>query len=287
MTRPGRLVQPARTIWAIAWAIACAIAGAGCQGTLGLAARLGEPLGRLPDRPVDRPAARPVDRSAVVEQRAALPEASRPSAALGQGGENPAGLLAQAAASYERGDDDQAIGHLETYVAERSEHLIARAQLAELLFRQKRHNESRLHFELFIAQAQDHGDLAFRYLVHSHSRLVEIAEEQEDEYEERLNRGIGLYLLACRRTQESDAGEAPWPDALFCKAAAQLQEARRAEPLEARPDWYLYQVWSRLGQQAGARRALAAADAHALLSRLTPAERRQLHAACLGERPLR
>jgi hypothetical protein len=150
-----------------------------------------------------------------------------------------------------------------------------------LLFRQQKLAEARLQFELFIGMAQEQGEPAFRYLVHSHSRLVEISEEQENAYEEHLNRGIGLYLLACKRATETDPDGEYSAESLLIKAAEELREARSTQPEESRPSFYLYQIWSQLGQHSAARRSLAAAEAHTLLSRLTPLERRQLQIAGL------
>ena len=211
------------------------------------------------------------------------PDHPSPSQGPGQPSAGDRAHMQQAATSLREGHEAEAATHLERYVTQRPEHLIARAQLGELLFRQEKMDEARLHFELFIALSQEYGDEAFPYLVHSHSRLVEIAEAQEDEYQEHLNRGIGLYLLASRRTTESDPEGEFSAGSLFCRAAGELQEARAEQPEEARPQLYLYQTWSRLGQRAAARRALEAADAHALFSRLTPLERRELGAACIQE----
>lgn len=191
--------------------------------------------------------------------------------------------LKQAALLLSQGQDLKAAEELARYVARRPEHLIARAQLGELLFRQKKIDASRLHFELFVAAAQEHGEEAFNYLIHCHSRLVEIAETQDDAYQEHLNRGIGLYLLACRRAAEPDPNGECSAGSLFCRAASEFQEARREQPGESRPELYLYHVWSHLGQRAAARRALHTADTHALFTRLTPKERRELHVACLSE----
>src|SRR5262245_63032246 len=83
--------------------------------------------------------------------------------------------LNQAVALLEKGKDAEALPHLERYVRERPDQLLARANLGELLFRQKKLPESRMQFELFIALAQEQGDAAFRYLIHCHSRLVEIS----------------------------------------------------------------------------------------------------------------
>lgn len=188
-----------------------------------------------------------------------------------------------ASAAFEAGDDGTAARHLGRYVSQRPDHLIARAQLAELLYREGKRHEARLHFEAFIAQAQEHQDRAFRFLIHSHSRLVDIAEADEDVYEEHLQRGIGLYLLACRRAQESDPQGEHSTDSLLCRAVSEFQEARALEPDEARPHLYLHLIWARLGQHGPALRALHSADHQAALSRLTPVEQRELQTACLRE----
>ena len=69
-------------------------------------------------------------------------------------------------------------------------------------------------------------------------------------------------------------------EALLCKAAAELGLARMKRPSEARPCWYLHEVWSRLAQQHPAARWLRAAEAAAPFSYLTPAEQRDLRLAC-------
>jgi hypothetical protein len=190
--------------------------------------------------------------------------------------------LVLAATFLQEGEEAAAATHLERYVEERPRHLLARAQLGELLFRREQFDKSRFHFELFVTLAQEQRDELFRTVIHSHSRLVEIGEIQDDPYQEHLHRGIGLFLLACRRATEADPDGEYSADSLFCRAAAELQEARDDQPDEARPYLYLYQVWTRLGQHAAAARSLAAADARALLSRLTPLERQDLQTACLG-----
>jgi hypothetical protein len=155
--------------------------------------------------------------------------------------------------------------------------------LGELLFRLHKAKEARSHFEQFIASAQEQGDKVFRYLIHCHSRMVEIAEERNDDYEEHLHRGIGLYLLACRRATEPDPDGEYSVSSILCRAAGELQEARKEQPDQARPHYYLYHVWSRLGQNAAAARSLTAADQRALLSNLTPHERQELQVAALRE----
>jgi len=210
-----------------------------------------------------------------------------PTMGFAPGQEDPSPLAAkhliEAVACLEEGREAQAIVHLRNYLAHRPRQILLRAELAELLFRQKELEESRLQFERFISQAQEDDQDHFRYLIHSHSRLVEIAEQQNNHYHEYLNRGIGLYLLACRSAEEIDDPARPElsAEALFCRAAAQLQMARGESPQSARPHWYLYQVWRRLGQTAAADRSLKAADACQLFSPLTPCERRKLQLAWL------
>ena len=224
---------------------------AGCQGS----------FGRVPPRPPALTVAEP--------QRS------------GAGTDPTEELLNRAVALLEKGLDAEALPHLERYVHERPEQLLARANLGELLFRQQKLPESRLQFELFIGMAQEQGDPAFRYLIHAHSRLVEISEALENVYDEHLNRGIGLYLLAQKRATEPDPNGDYSTDSLLMKAAGELRDARAEQPDESRPSYYLYQIWTRLGQHSAAQRALAAAEGHALLSRLTPLERRQLQIAAL------
>jgi Tfp pilus assembly protein PilF len=193
--------------------------------------------------------------------------------------------LGRAIVLLDQGDDQAAAEHLEQYVALRPDNLHVRVQLAEILFRQRKLEDARQHFELYVAQAQDSGESAFRPLVHCYSRLVEIAEQQGEDFEEHLNRGIGLYLLACRRARESELACEYSSEALLYRAAAELQAARDAQPDQARVHLYLYHVWQRLGQRSASLRSLSAADHLGLVSRLTPQERRLLQIDCLAEGP--
>lgn len=197
--------------------------------------------------------------------------------------------LSLAAAYLEKGDEAQACPHLAAYLQAHPEQLLVRVNYAELLLRQRRPHEARDQFERFQADAQEQGPLAADHLIHCHTRLLEIAEAQDDGYAEHLNRGIGLYLLAGKRaTLPEPEGELS-TEGLLCQAAAELTLARRQRPDEARPCWYLHAVWSRLAQHGPAQRWLKQADALAPLSYLTPAEHRSLQLACRcaqeGRRP--
>jgi tetratricopeptide (TPR) repeat protein len=187
--------------------------------------------------------------------------------------------LSLAAAHIEKGEDAQAAPNLAQYLHLEPAHLAVRAHYAELLFRLGRAEDACAEFEAFIVAVQDLDALARQHLVHCHSRLMEIAEGQSDEYGEHLNRGVGLYLLACERSQ------LPGPDThlaiegMLCQAAGELTLAHLQRPDEARPHWYLYLVWARLAQRQPAARCLRAADEAAPFTYLTPSEQRRLELA--------
>lgn len=188
--------------------------------------------------------------------------------------------LSLAAAYLETGDEAGACPHLAHYVAAHPEHLTVRNHFAELLLRLNRLTEARIEFERFDADAQDQGEPAAKQLIHCHSRLMEIAEAKADEYAEHLHRGIGLFLLARERAALPDPDGVLPSEGLLCKAAGELTLARLERPDEARPCWYLYEVWSRLPLRQPAVRCLRAAEETAPFTYLTPAEMRGLQLAC-------
>ncbi|MCI0464818.1 MAG: hypothetical protein L0Z62_48455 [Gemmataceae bacterium] len=197
--------------------------------------------------------------------------------------------MSLAAAYLEAGDDRAACDHLAQYVAAHPEHVLVRSHYAELLLRLQRPREAYTQFERFIADAQDEGESLVRQLIHSHTRLMEIAQREGDEYGKHLHRGLGLYWLACERmTLEAPRGELP-VEGLLCKAASALEEARQCRRGAARPCWYLYRVWSRLARTEAAQQCLSQAAEAAPFGDLTPAEQRSLVLACraVQDRPSR
>lgn len=189
--------------------------------------------------------------------------------------------LSLAAAYLARGQDEQAAVQLDRYLKAQPDHYVVRGQYAELLRRLDRLGEARAQFERFEADIQDHETLAQQHLVHCHSRLMDIATAIEDDYALHLHRGIGLYWLARQRAEldEEEDGRLS-SEGLLCQAASELVQARRERPDEARPCWYLHEVWSSLGQRQPALRWLHAAEDAAPFSYLTPVEQRNLHLAC-------
>jgi tetratricopeptide (TPR) repeat protein len=249
----------------------CFLLSLGCQSLPGVDAAddSASPLGRpKPEALLQGPA----------EQTFKIPQPS-PSPELNQARNH----LSLAAACLEKGNQAAAAPHLAQYVAAFPDHFVVRAHYAELLLRLNRHREAREQFEHFVADVQDVPALASRHLIHCHSRLMEIAEVEGNEYGEHLNRGIGLFLLAGERARLTGVDEKELgTESLLCRAAGQLTLARMERPDEARPCWYLYAVWSRLAQRQPAVRYLRRADASAPFSYLTPAEKRNLQTAFLS-----
>jgi tetratricopeptide (TPR) repeat protein len=187
--------------------------------------------------------------------------------------------LSLAAAFLEKNEDEVAALYMDHYLQLQPDHLMARYHYATLLLRLKQPAAARKQLEHFIADIQDCEELANQHLVNCHSRLMEIAEADEDDYAEHLHRGIGLFRLACRRGELAPEVKAPDVESLLCRAAGELTLARQSKPDEARPSWYLYEVWTRLAQSQPAHRCLCAAETAAECSYLTPVEKRGLQLA--------
>jgi tetratricopeptide (TPR) repeat protein len=193
--------------------------------------------------------------------------------------------LSLAAAYLEKGDAEHACPHLGRYLEAHPHHLVIRAHYAELLLRLDRPEEARAQFERSAADTQEQPGDHSRQLIHCHSRLMELAQAGEDGYGEHLHRGIGLFLLASERNAGEGAEDDLSAEGLLCRAAAELTLARVERPEEARPCWYLYEVWSRLAQRRPALRCLQAAGEAAPFSYLTPTEQARLALASARREP--
>ncbi len=189
-------------------------------------------------------------------------------------------FLSLAAAHISLGEEAESADWLARYVAAQPDHHIIRLHYAELLLRLGKTPDGRDQLERFIADVQERDDLADAHLLDCHTRLMQIAEAGDDDYGEHLNRGIGLYLLACQRRNSRISTTLLPRRRCFAKSAAELGLARMRRPTEARPCWYLHEVWSRLAQHHPAARWLRAAEAAAPFSYLTPAEQHGLRLAC-------
>jgi len=188
--------------------------------------------------------------------------------------------LSLAAAYLENGDEQSACTHLTQYVRANPTQLLVRVHLADLQLRLQQVEAARCEFERCVAYAQEATEPLSAPLIHCHSRLMQIAEDTEDAYHEHLHRGIGLCILARQRELLPDDEEDLSTESLLCKAAGELTLAHQDRPDEARPSWYLHQIWTRLDQRREAHRHLQAAVGAAPFSDLTPAEKRDLQLRC-------
>ncbi len=194
--------------------------------------------------------------------------------------------LSLAAEQLQQGNEAAACEHLAKYLTSHPDHDEVRQHYAELLVSLQRPDEARAQFELGMAQAQERGESTLRRRIQCHGRLMELAAAADDEYSRRLHRGIGLYLLALQRAKLGACDSELSVEGLLCRAAGELTVARGHQPGQARPCWYLYKVWSALGQSRPAARWLQRARAAAPFTVLPPAARRGLELACRAtERP--
>lgn len=187
--------------------------------------------------------------------------------------------LSIAAAFLQRGDNEGAALHLERYLSAHPNHFTVRGHYAELLHRLGRMDEAIAEYDRFDADAQELKPVGSEELIHCHSRLMELAEEQEDEYREHLHRGIGLFHLASEKKGD-DLEQRQEAESLLCKAAGELTLARSYRPEEGRASLYLYEVWTRLDQRRPALRSLREAREAGPFSGLTPHEQGRLQTAC-------
>lgn len=179
--------------------------------------------------------------------------------------------LKEAAKCLDAGDEAAALPLLTAYVAAHPDHATVRAHLAELLARLHKPDEAKYQLERYVADAQELGEPANQHLVHAETKLVDIAIEQGDVYSQRLHRCIGLFMLAERAAKGDDVDDEFVEKTLFL-AIAELNEAAKESPDEARPHWYLFEAWSRLGQRLPADTHLRRARKLSFAGDLTPAE---------------
>lgn len=184
--------------------------------------------------------------------------------------------LAQAAIFLEKGDDLGACFHLGRYLQHHPHHAGARLCFAEILSKLGKWSESRVQFDLVDADSQAAKNPDLNHQIHVHTRLLEIAEAEDDDYGVHLHRGIGLWLLAQSRSKLAEPDGEVSVEGLLCKSAGELTMAQGLKPGEARPSWYLFVVWRKLAQPKQARKWLAQAQEAAPFSTLTAVEQRDL-----------
>jgi thioredoxin-like negative regulator of GroEL len=150
--------------------------------------------------------------------------------------------------SLKSGDKTAAASHLAVYVHQHPEQAMFRLQLAELLIQTKCDDKARVHFEQFVASAQAGPDAVRKYLVHAHTRLMEIAQRADDPFGEPFHRGVGLLILVQEQDKNPERDEA-FCEEMLCKALRALNEARQQKPGDSRVRVYLAEVYDRMGNR--------------------------------------
>lgn len=188
-------------------------------------------------------------------------------------------LLPLASQAFEHGDRARACDLLRLYVDRHPESRQARVFFAEVLTKLGKSVEATFEFEKAAAALQQDKTIDLAMLVHCHGRLLDLADDDRDEYHVHLYRGLGLYWLAQQKRRPEEAADAVPTEAILCKAALELGAAHAMLPEEARSSWYLHLCWRQLGQTAAAERWLHEARGCADFSYLTPREQYELQLA--------
>jgi len=157
--------------------------------------------------------------------------------------------LRAAALLVDRGEIAPAIPHLKAHLKQHPDAPMIRAYLAELLMKVGHEGEAKKHYEQFVRDAASHEGLAKHHLVHAHTKLMEIAAEADDSFQEQFHRGVALMHLAA----PSDEGNVTWNEQTLRKALVAIRAAMATEPSDPRPLLPLMEIQQRLDQPAAAR----------------------------------
>jgi len=159
--------------------------------------------------------------------------------------------LSLAAECLGRGDHANAAVHLEAHVRENPDQVMFRVQLAELLVRVGRDDTARIHFERFATDARRSTGPPRKHLIHVHTRLMEIAQRNDDRFGEVLHRGTGLLLLAEEQDGFADRDEG-FCEEMLCKAMKALREAKDLDPGDMQVRVRLAEAYDRMGNPRAA-----------------------------------
>lgn len=174
--------------------------------------------------------------------------------------------------SLKGGDKTAAAGHLEIYVRQNPDQSMFRLQLAELLLQIKRDAKARAHYEQFVSSAQTGPEAVRKYLVHAHTRLMEIAQRTEDPFAELFHRGVGLLILVQEQDKNPDRDDG-FCEEMLCKSLRALNEAREQKPGDQRVRVYLAEVYERMGNRRASSNERGAALNGVVPGELTSGER--------------
>jgi hypothetical protein len=186
--------------------------------------------------------------------------------------EQPADLLSLVSDSLDRGDKITAATHLETYVRQHPDQSMFRLQLAELFLQIDRDVIAKVHMERFVADAQTTKGPVHDYLVHAHTRLMEIAQRADDSFGELFHRGVGLLILVQDQDSKPDRDE-DFCEEMLCKALRALNAAKEQNSEDPRVRVYLAEVYERMGNRRASSIERSSSRNRFVPGELTPGER--------------
>jgi len=165
--------------------------------------------------------------------------------------ELPPDPLALATDCIGRGDHAKAAVHLEAHVRVHPEQFLFRVQLAELLMRIGRDEAAKVHFEQFASDAGRSSGPLKKHLVHVHTRLMEIGQQNDDRATEVFHRGVGLLLLIAEQDGLPERDE-DFCEEMLCQALKALVEAKELKPGDVQVRLRLAEAYDRMGNRRAA-----------------------------------
>ena len=185
--------------------------------------------------------------------------------------------LAFAADCLDRGDTTAAIPHLADHVRLNPDHVLIRSLLAEQLLKLGKYADAGIEFER-VADTYC-NDLATHResLVQCHTRLMQIAQERGNEFEESFHRGAGLLLMV--EGWNPKVQDANLTERTLSQALTNLRDAAEKNPNDARTQLLLGDLLSRMGQHGAAKSAYRKANSCEHVG-FTSAERERLCENC-------
>lgn len=160
--------------------------------------------------------------------------------------------LAKAAEHLDRDENREALPYLRAYVKANPDAVMIRAYLAELYLRLGETENASREFHTVIDIAETMSGPIRDHRVHCHTRLMEMAQADGDDFAEYLNRGIGLYLLVKRWDAEPGRSDEIVAEQTLSQALQAFREAEKYDSSDPRPQLWRAKVLDRLGQGAAA-----------------------------------
>lgn len=182
--------------------------------------------------------------------------------------------LALAATCLESGNTQGAIDHLSAHVQQFPDHVAIRTLLAEQYLKLGKTRDARVHIQRMLDDGHGDSTINREQLVTCHTRLMQIAQDERDEFAESYHRGMGL-LLVVEGWDGTKDQDRVLVERTLSQALSNFRTALEQRPNDTRLNLSMCDVLSRLGQHSAARTAYRKASVASPAS-LTAAERMRL-----------